>query len=61
MIDWISIRDQVPDTEVPVLFKEAFTEDYHVGFWDEEENGMIEFNTGGDGYKWSVEKWAYIE
>jgi hypothetical protein len=60
-MNWISIKDDTPHETVPVLFQEAFCDDYHVGYWNEEENGMTEFpNPDKDGWKWSVKKWTYI-
>ncbi len=60
MIDFISIRDEQPDENKPVLFQEMFNGLYHVGYWNEEENGMMEYPTG-DGWKWTVKKWSYID
>jgi len=60
-MNWIGIRGSNPPIGKPLLFKEMFTDNYHVGFWDEEENCMIEFSDGSDGWKWSVEKWTAIE
>lgn len=59
-LEWYNIRDKVPPKDIPVLFKEMFSDDYHVGYWSEYENCMMQFPEA-DGYHWSVRKWKYIE
>jgi len=61
MNNWIDIKKTAPPENVPVLFQELFSDDYHVGYWSEEENAMLEFPDGKDGYKWTVRKWEKIK
>ena len=58
-MDWINIRDKQPPENQAVLFEDDEGH-YHVGFWDDYENAMLEFPDGLDGWKWSVEKWVRI-
>ena len=61
MDNWINIQDKEPPKDTPILFQEMFEDTYHVGFWSEDENCMLEFKDGSDGYKWTVSKWRHIE
>jgi hypothetical protein len=61
-INWIRIRDKKPPEGVPVLFYSLYSKTYHVGYWNEYENGMTQYDpkSGMDGWKWDVSKWALI-
>ena len=58
-MNWIDIRGSNLPKGEPLLFQEMFNNNYHVGFWSEEENCMMQY-LSGDGWKWSVKKWTTI-
>jgi hypothetical protein len=62
-INWIRIREKKPPEGVPVLFYSLYSKTYHVGYWNEYEDGMSQYDpkSGMDGWKWDVSKWALIE
>ena len=60
-MNWINIvGSDIPEGE-PLLFQEKLNNNFHVGYWSEEENCMVENPYGGDGCKWSVGLWSYID
>ena len=56
---WINIKDDQPAEHQAVLF-EDMDGHYHVGFWNDYENAMLQFDDGREGWKWSVVKWTEI-
>ena len=58
---WIDIKgSDIPEGE-PLLFQETINKTFHVGFWSEKENCMVEFRGRYPGRRWSVDLWAYID
>ena len=40
-----------------ILVFDSFANEYHVGFWSSDENMLVQFNDGGDGWKWPFTHW----
>jgi len=59
---WKSIRYEHPEVGEPVLFRRKFEFEFHVGYWDEAENGMVQYDprTRCEGWKWDCDKWISI-
>jgi len=63
-MNWINIKDKQPPENIPVLFetpKGWDGEGYHVGYWSDYKNCMLESNDGSDCKQWGVSRWCYIE
>ena len=67
MIDWKDITDKnSPEEGVLLLAKgvskyNGLDEDYAVGYWHEEENGLTQYKDVGSGWKYSFTHWIYAK
>ena len=60
-MEWIDIDEEEPEEDEPVLFKEMFCNEYHVGYWSKKGNCMDEYLGKRQGQRWSIKKWKHID
>jgi len=61
-MSWINIRDNVPETDIAVLFHDPDSNQYHVGYWNEDDNCMQQYtpSSGNEGWKYRIDRWMNI-
>jgi len=60
---WYNIKNKQPEEKISVLFHTPdnhYESGYHVGYWSNYDNCMLEYYDDQEGKKWIVDIWMYI-